>query len=91
MDAAARATWRKRALGWLHDDLAFWTRSAGSNAARPIVRARLAQWQYDPDLASVRDIAAIAALPESEQQPFRDLWREVADVIGKIPDTAQHE
>ena len=89
LDAAARAAWRKRALGWLRGDLAFWTRSAGVAPMQVYVRLSLTHWQNDPDLASIRNVGAVAALPEAEQQACRDLWREVAELLAKTPGSAE--
>ncbi len=53
------------------------------------VRLSLTHWQNDPDLASIRDVGAVAALPEAEQQACRDLWREVAELLAKTPGSAE--
>ena len=42
----------------------------------------------DPDLAGVRDVAALAALPEAERDEWRALWVEVDRLLkgaGKAP------
>jgi hypothetical protein len=41
------------------------------------VRQRLAQWQKDADLASVRDKEALDRLPEDERAAWQRLWDDV--------------
>jgi hypothetical protein len=48
---------------------------------RPAPRA-LQDWQRTPDLAGVRDPAALAQLPETERQPWRLLWADVAKTLA---------
>jgi hypothetical protein len=43
----------------------------------------LRHWQKDPDLAGLRDAAALARLPAGEQTEFRKLWAEVAALLAK--------
>jgi tetratricopeptide (TPR) repeat protein len=45
----------------------------------------LATWQTDPDLASVRDPAALAKLPDSEREQWRHLWTDVAAMLAVDP------
>jgi serine/threonine-protein kinase len=83
-DAAAQARLRAQALGWLKAELAIWTTLL--ETARPEQRAGIVQflqhWQQDGDLAGVRDAKAIDALPESEREAWRTLWRDVAAALG---------
>jgi serine/threonine-protein kinase len=80
-----RARWRKQALAWLRADLAAWAKYLGppkpANLALP--RQALRHWQQDPDLAGVRDKAALAKLPEAERQEWAKLWGEVAALLAK--------
>jgi serine/threonine-protein kinase len=80
---------RQQALGWLRADLAFYNREAAGKlpAVREAVRQRLAHWQQDPDLASVRDKEALDKLPEAERKDWRQLWDEVAALLKKVQDT----
>ncbi len=39
------------------------------------MRQRLAHWQQDADLATVRD--ALDQLPETERAAWRELWQDV--------------
>jgi hypothetical protein len=79
-DGAERARLRSRALGWLRDHLAFTSRhlARGTPAAKADVRLRLRHWQADPDLAGLRESAALDKLPEAERQAWRQFWDEVA-------------
>jgi hypothetical protein len=40
-------------------------------------------WQADPDLAGLREEAALARLPEAEREACRKLWADVADVLHR--------
>jgi eukaryotic-like serine/threonine-protein kinase len=79
LDDAAKVQMRRRALDWLRADLAAWTRILRnpSAPARPQIHQTLQHWQADPDLAGVRDPAALAQLPEAELTSWRDLWAAV--------------
>jgi serine/threonine-protein kinase len=82
----AIAMWRRQALLWVRADLAAYAKQAEGNDARlrEFVRQRLAHWQEDSDLASVRDKDALDALPADERQPWRQLWADVAALLKKI-------
>src|SRR5262249_20630856 len=64
LDEAARARWRRHALDWLRADLLHWSKHlAGKTpAAAAVVQKKLRHWQQDPDLAGLRDPAALAKL-----------------------------
>jgi hypothetical protein len=55
----------------------------GPAAARTAVQRTLRHWQRDPDLAGLRDAAALARLPEAEQVACRQLWIDVARALGQ--------
>jgi hypothetical protein len=44
----------------------------------------LQHWQTDPDLASLRDPAPVAKLPELEQEACRKLWSDVEVLLKKV-------
>ena len=48
---------------------------------RPSVLKMLRHWQKDPDLASVRDAAALAKLPKEERVNWQMLWADVAELL----------
>ncbi len=45
----------------------------------------LATWLSDPALASVRDPAALAKLPDAEREPWQRLWTDVAASLAADP------
>jgi hypothetical protein len=47
------------------------------------VRQRLAHWQGDADLASVRKKGALAKLPEEERKRWQKLWADVAALLAR--------
>src|SRR5262249_14033108 len=85
--AAEELAWlRSKALEWLRAALPLWPRALATNspAARPAVGQRLAHWRAAPDLAGVRDPAALAALPAGERADWQRLWAGVADLLWRI-------
>ena len=74
-DAATCAEPRRQALDRLRADLALRTKQLDSDSAT--VRKSLRHWKSDPDLAGIRDPAAIAALPEPERNDWKSLWAQV--------------
>jgi hypothetical protein len=48
------------------------------------LRQRLAHWQQDSDLASVRDKEALAKLPDDERRAWALLWEDVAALLHKV-------
>jgi hypothetical protein len=60
---------RKQTIGWLKAELTSWSRllEAGPPRARQAVAQILQRWKADPDLAGLRDQAALAKLPQAEQ------------------------
>jgi serine/threonine-protein kinase len=83
-DEAAQARLRAQALGWLKAELAAWTallEKASAEQRAGSVKV-LQHWQQDGDLAGVRDAKAIDALPESEREGWRTLWKDVAAALG---------
>jgi eukaryotic-like serine/threonine-protein kinase len=85
-DESARADLRGRALDWLRADLALHRKQLDTDDAA--CRRALDDWRMDPDLAGVRDVAALAALPEAERDEWRALWVEVDRLLkgaGKAP------
>ncbi len=86
-DAVEKARWRRQAVAWLRSDLEFWAGQAesGTPEARAIVARELAQWKAEPDLAGIRDEAAIPALPADEQRDCRALWADVRRADRRRP------
>jgi tetratricopeptide (TPR) repeat protein/tRNA A-37 threonylcarbamoyl transferase component Bud32 len=80
-----RARLRTQALGWLRADLAAWQKllQKAPEEAPEALRRRLEHWQKDPDLAGVRDKAALAKLPVAERKAWAKFWGEVAALLAK--------
>jgi tetratricopeptide (TPR) repeat protein len=76
---------RQQALAWLQADLALRNKQlqSGKPADRVDVQAKMRHWQKDPDLAGVRDPAALAKLPEAERREWKRLWSEVEALLAK--------
>ena len=88
LDDAERARLRRRALDWLHADLALYAKRLDRDmpAGRILVRQRLPHWQRDTDLAVLRGAAALAKLPADEQLAFAQLWADVTALLLKAQD-----
>jgi serine/threonine-protein kinase len=73
---------RRWALGWLHEDLAAYTKlAAQSNPAfKQALLQRLTHWRSDPDLAAVREQPALDRLPDGERAAWQALWRDVEEL-----------
>jgi tetratricopeptide (TPR) repeat protein len=84
LGAAERARWRQQALAWLRADLTANGKllEGGDPADRRLAAQRLRQWPRDPNLAALRDPAAVARLPADEQKACRQLWAEVAALLN---------
>ena len=93
-DARSRARWREQAVAWLEADLAASAAvlESGSSRQRAAVSRRLGRWQVDPSLAGLRDVQAMAGIPEPERRSLRDLWRRIDTVRSKAaaPDPQGH-
>jgi serine/threonine protein kinase len=85
LGARERSRWRKQALTWLRADLAVWEkRLAGKKPGSPkAVLHRVGQWLTDADLASVRDLGALARLPAGERDVWVELWKDVAALLAR--------
>jgi eukaryotic-like serine/threonine-protein kinase len=74
-----------QALLWLQADRDAWARKLQSDPAldRDQVQKTLAHWPEDPDLAGLREPAALDRFPAAEREECRTLWRGVDDVIKR--------
>jgi hypothetical protein len=74
---------RQQALDWLRADLARHAKALKSRDPkdRQPVLTQLRHWLVDPDLAGVCHEEALAKLPEAEQEPWRKLWADVAELL----------
>jgi tetratricopeptide (TPR) repeat protein len=77
-----RAAKRRQALAWLRDDLELTAKLLrdGRLSAQSIAPS-----QADPALASVRDLAALAKLPDAERESWQRFWADVAAVVAADP------
>ena len=83
-DDSAKAGLRRQALDWLVADLAARSaRSASVVGAGQHLAATLRHWKADPDLAGVRDPAALAKLPEAERKQWQSFWADVDALLKK--------
>jgi serine/threonine-protein kinase len=84
-DVAAQAELRCQARDWLRADLADWSaqRDPTVDAVPREVRTQLARWRTDPDLACVRDLEALAKLPEPEREGWNSLWATVGTLLAR--------
>jgi serine/threonine-protein kinase len=82
---AERARWRRQALEWLRADLTAWTGQLATEPepGRGKLRQMLEGWQADPDLAGLRDPAALDRLPADERMALAALWADVAAVRSR--------
>jgi hypothetical protein len=89
LEADEQARLRSLALGWLQEEL---TQSAQELAAnRPAVQQRLRSWQADLNLAGVRQPDQLAKFPPTEQEAWRRLWAQVAELAASGPVAPQTE
>ena len=91
-DARLPARWREQAVAWLEADLAASAAVLESGAARQraAVSKRLGRWQVDPALAGLRDVQAVAGIPEAERRSLRDLWCRIDALRTKAGAPAPH-
>jgi serine/threonine-protein kinase len=82
LDDAERPRLRRQALDWLRADLVAWGQllEKEPDQARARVQKMLRHWQWDGDFAGVRG-EALAKLPESKRQAWRQLWADVEQTL----------
>jgi len=84
-DPEERARLRRQASDALHEAVALYTEQlkTGKPADRAAANRTLRYLQQDPDLASLRDAAALSKLPSEEQKALSELWADVAALLKK--------
>jgi formylglycine-generating enzyme required for sulfatase activity len=82
LDDAANAKLRRQVLDGLKAELIILTKQLES-APPAIIVQTLDRWQKDPDLASIRDAAALAKLSAGEHAVFTQLWADVAALLKR--------
>ena len=75
---------RKQALEWLKADLEVRTKRIDNAAQSEDAKRTLRHWKVDADLAGLRDDAALASLPEGERAEWKELWKNVNELIEKL-------
>jgi Flp pilus assembly protein TadD len=80
-----KALLRQQALDWLREELTFWKQQTRKDSApvRMAVQRAMRSWQRDPDLAGVRDRAALARLPGQEREAWRKLWQKATALLAR--------
>jgi tetratricopeptide (TPR) repeat protein len=87
LDEAAKTLLRRRACEWLKADYRALATIApeGPPQYRAQVQQFFQHWTVDPDLAGIRDPAALSRLPEPERKDWQSLWSAVGDLLGQRP------
>jgi hypothetical protein len=82
LDAVEKARLSKLALGWLRADLSAWTKrlETAPIEAHAQVEQTLRHWRAEADLATLRDEASLAKLPDNEREEWTTLWAEIEAV-----------
>ena len=85
LNAKERARHRRQGLAWLRADLELWTKELDKDTApdRRLVQAQMQHWQRNPDLAGIREVAALAKLPPAEKKACEKLWADVTALLQK--------
>jgi Flp pilus assembly protein TadD len=85
LDDKERARLRQQSLAWLRARLAVHTQrlESGQPPDRAQVQQIVRNWQEVPDLASVRDAAALARLSPVERTAWTQFWADVAAFLNK--------
>jgi Flp pilus assembly protein TadD len=85
LDDSERARLRHQALDWLRAEMAAWDRlmEKKPNHARVGAQNELRMWRRDKDFNVVRG-AALAKLPEAEQQAWQQLWDDVEQMLKRV-------
>jgi tetratricopeptide (TPR) repeat protein len=81
----SKAGLRDQARQWLEAELDTWSKvlESASEQERTVVAPTLSHWKQDPDLAEVRDDAALKRLTEAERRDWRALWGRVDALLAK--------
>jgi hypothetical protein len=91
LDHLERTRLRRQAQDWLRADLALCTKQlkGGAPADRAEAQKGLRHWQKGPDLAGIRDQAAMAKLPAEERAACVKLWADVEELLKRAEETAK--
>jgi tetratricopeptide (TPR) repeat protein len=83
--ARERERWRKQALTWLRADLTVWDKRLTDKKprAREAALGYVGHWLTDADLASVRDLGALAAIPAGEREAWARFWTDATALVAR--------
>jgi tetratricopeptide (TPR) repeat protein/tRNA A-37 threonylcarbamoyl transferase component Bud32 len=87
LDESAKTKLRSEALTWLKQELTQWQKLFDDGPefeAKQTVTKTLAHWQKDSDLASIRDVDKLSALPEAERKEWEAFWTEMKELHAKV-------
>jgi len=86
LDAKECSRWRRQALDWLRQDLAWWGKTLETSHAQTNaqVRQKLWQWKADSSLAGVRARDALARIPDEERKQWQRLWSDVDALLRQV-------
>jgi tetratricopeptide (TPR) repeat protein len=86
LDEADRARLRKQAIDWLREELRNERKALRETNLKKLYESlrNLKYWRCDPDLAGVRDEAALARHPVDEQKHCRTFWNEFDKLLSGI-------
>ena len=85
LDEAQFAPRRRQAIDWLRADLDAWSANFAADPRLPAadVRRRFARWTEGPELAGLRDRAALAAMPDADRVEWTALWADVRGLLAR--------
>jgi hypothetical protein len=84
-----RTRLRRQAMDWLRADLALCIKrlKGADETFLAFVQQRLERWQREPDLAGLREAAALARLSPDEREAWGALWADVRAFLARIKPT----
>jgi tetratricopeptide (TPR) repeat protein len=88
LDDTAKAKLRRYALDGLKAELTLWTKQLEAGPSENIVQT-LNHWQKEPDLAGIREAAALAKLSADERTAFTQLWADVTTLLKKAEEKSK--
>jgi serine/threonine-protein kinase len=86
LDNQERALWRRQALDWLRQNLAWWSNALGKGDAQTNAQARqrLRHWKVDRDLVGIRTEDGLARLPDEERKQWERFWSDVDTLLRRV-------
>jgi serine/threonine-protein kinase len=85
LDARERARWRRQALDWLRQDLAWWCKTLDNSAqTNAQVQLWIRHWRTDGNLGGVRAEDALARQPDEERLQWVRLWSDVDALLQRV-------